>query len=146
MANPTSCANSSPCVASGSRPTIVPRSANIDELLEALKREHGEDGRPDLQPIPRATIDPEPVSGLARPAKVAQRSAGPQLPSDCDVAEIDIMRVRRRANGNGMAVLRGLRRDRLATTQDRRRVCDYARDHRLDMAVGRSERALRRAP
>ena len=55
-------------------------------------------------------------------------------------AEVDIMRMRRRPDGNGMAVLRGLRRDRLETAQDRRRVCDYARDYRLDMAVGRVNR------
>jgi hypothetical protein len=31
---------------------------------------------------------------------------GPQLPSDCDVAKIDIMRVCRRPDGNGMGLLR----------------------------------------
>ena len=126
-------------------PNDCPESANMTSCWRRYGVSTARMGRPDLQPIPRATIDPEPVSGMARPAQVAQRSAGPQLPSDCDVAKIGIMRVRRRPDGNGMAVLRGLRRDRLATAQDCRRVCDYARDHRLDMAVGRSS-ALRRAP
>jgi hypothetical protein len=54
------------------------------------------------------------------------------------------MRVRRRPDGNGMEFLRGLRHDRLATAQDRRRVCDHAWDYRLGLAPGRT--ALRRAP
>jgi hypothetical protein len=33
-----------------------PRIGDYDELLEALKREHGEEGRPDL--VPRTTMTP----------------------------------------------------------------------------------------
>ena len=39
-------------------PNDCPKIGEYDELLEALRREHGEDGRPDLQPIPRATMTP----------------------------------------------------------------------------------------
>ena len=39
-------------------PNDCPKIGEYDELLEALKREHGEAGRPDLQPIPRATMTP----------------------------------------------------------------------------------------
>ena len=60
------------------------------------------------------------------------------------VATLGIMRMCRRPDGNGMAILRGLRRDRLETAQDRSRVCDHARDYRLGLALGRT--ALRRAP
>ena len=35
-----------------------PKIGEYDELLEALKREHGPEGRPDLQPIPRTTSTP----------------------------------------------------------------------------------------
>ena len=35
-----------------------PKIPEYDALLEALKREHGEAGRPDLQPIPRTTMTP----------------------------------------------------------------------------------------
>ena len=39
-------------------PNDCPRIGDFDALLEALRREHGEDGRPDLQPIPRTTMTP----------------------------------------------------------------------------------------
>jgi hypothetical protein len=35
-----------------------PKIGEYDELLAALKREHGEAGRPDLQPIPRTISTP----------------------------------------------------------------------------------------
>jgi len=112
-----------------------PKIGEYDELLEALKREHGEAGRPDLQPIPRTTMTPTSErDGRADPGG-KNRSARPQLPSERDVEKIDIMRVCRRADGNGMGVLRDLRRDRLGPTQGCRRVCDHARDYRLGLAV-----------
>jgi hypothetical protein len=39
-------------------PDDCPRIPVDDELLAALKREHGEAGRPDLQPIPRTASTP----------------------------------------------------------------------------------------
>jgi hypothetical protein len=37
-----------------------PRIGDFDELLEALRLHHGPEGRPDLQPIPRTTMTPNP--------------------------------------------------------------------------------------
>jgi hypothetical protein len=39
-------------------PDDRPKISEYDELLEALKREHGPEGRPDLVTIPRATTTP----------------------------------------------------------------------------------------
>ena len=123
-------------------PNDCPRIGDFDALLEALRLHHGPEGRPDLQPIPHTTSTPEPVSGMAEPVQVAQRPARPQY-RGCDGAEVNLMRMCRRPDGHGMEFLRGLRRDRLKTAQDRRRICDHARDYRLGLAVGRT--ALRRA-
>ena len=37
-------------------PNDAPRISVDDELLAALRKEHGEGGRPDLQPIPRTML------------------------------------------------------------------------------------------
>jgi hypothetical protein len=51
------------------------------------------------------------------------------------VATLAVICACRRPDGSGMAVLSGLRGDRLATAQDCRRICGYARNRRLDMAL-----------
>ena len=107
-------------------PNDCPRIGDFDALLEALRREHDE-------PISRTDLDPRTGAQAPADGATVRRSIS------CAIAGLS----------DALAPIWHfcrLRRDRLETAQDRRRVCDHARDHRLDMAVGRGDHALRRAP